>query len=467
MSANRISRREALALLAVGAYGAGGLLLNAGAVAKGISNLLPSDVTLTANRFDGSIIAGKQTAGLQSFAPGAPAPVLRMTQGQPFSAALVNELNEPTTIHWHGLRIPNDQDGVPDLTQPVVETGGRFRYAFTPPDAGTFWYHPHCNTLEQMGHGMTGMLIVDEPYDVGFDSEVVVNLRDFRLGGDGQFIEMFKPRDAARGGTLGTVMTANWQVEPEYEAAAGSLVRLRVAATDVTRLYKLGLTGGAAKLLALDSHPILDQMLPEEVWLGAGQRADFAVRMPSVEGEMVTLLTATGNGPKALVHLRATGADAGRALAELAPLQPNPVAVADLAKAEVIPFTFGWAPGEGLPSSHCGTLGYTFWSINRDSGKASELSEAPLAVLKLGGSYIFRLANETPNNHPIHIHGISFMLLKSNQREIVQRVTDTALLLPNETMDIALVADNPGDWAFHCHVIEHQKSGLAGFIRIA
>lgn len=86
--------------------------------------------------------------------------------------------------------------------------------------------------------------------------------------------------------------------------------------------------------------------------------------------------------------------------------------------------------------------------------------------MKLGKSYVLRLRNESPNAHPIHLHGVSFKLLRSNKRTLPPLVTDTALLLKDETMEVALVADNPGDWAFHCHVIEHQKTGLAGFLRI-
>jgi FtsP/CotA-like multicopper oxidase with cupredoxin domain len=91
---------------------------------------------------------------------------------------------------------------------------------------------------------------------------------------------------------------------------------------------------------------------------------------------------------------------------------------------------------------------------------------APLAVLKPGRSYVLRLRNETPNDHPIHLHGLTFRLLRSNKRPIPPLLTDTALLQSGETMEVALVADNPGDWAFHCHVIEHQKTGLTGYIRV-
>ena len=116
-----------------------------------------------------------------------------------FTADLVNGLNQARTVHWHGLRLPVDEYGAPGLLLDLVTPGARFRYAFTPPDTGIFWYHPHCNTLDQMSPGMTGLLVVREPVDPGFDVDLPVNLRDFRLGFHGQFIELFKLRNSVRG----------------------------------------------------------------------------------------------------------------------------------------------------------------------------------------------------------------------------------------------------------------------------
>ena len=112
-------------------------------------------------------------------------------------------------------------------------------------------------------------------------------------------------------------------------------------------------------------------------------------------------------------------------------------------------------------------MGYTFWSINRTPWPGDASGTGPLAVLKHGKSHILRLRNESPNEHPIHLHGLTFLPIRSNKRAVANNWTDTALLLREETLDIALVADNLGDWAFHCHVIEHQKTGLAGYIRVA
>ena len=90
-----------------------------------------------------------------------PGPEIRLRQGEPVRIVVENKLEQDTTVHWHGIRLPNDMDGVPGLTQAPIKPGQKFTYEFTPPDAGTFWYHPHANSLQQLGRGMAGALIVE------------------------------------------------------------------------------------------------------------------------------------------------------------------------------------------------------------------------------------------------------------------------------------------------------------------
>ncbi|WP_299818036.1 multicopper oxidase family protein [uncultured Roseibium sp.] len=434
----------------------------------GASQAQAADHALTLAGLDHRILPETLTRGMMSFSPDGPPPVLRFKQGVKTTIDVTNALQEASVVHWHGLRIANRMDGVPYLTQYPIEAGQTFRYAFTPPDAGTFWYHPHCNTLEQMARGLTGVLVVEEAQDPGFDRDLPLNIRDFRLGGDGQFIDFFKPRNAARGGTYGTVSTVNWQVDPVYDLEAGSLVRLRLAVTDVTRVGSFEIAGAEAQVIALDSNPLPMPLPASDMLLAPGQRADIALRVPDDESEEVHLVLNRPNGAKVMARFRPRGPSLQRDLRELTALPPNPVAEPDLENAEVLDFVFGWSPeGDAPQSSLCGSLGYTFWSINRVAWPGDLPGPFdPLARLKRGKSYILRLRNETPNDHPIHLHGVSFKLLRSNKRKLPPLVTDTALLRSQETMEVALVADNPGDWAFHCHVIEHQKTGLAGFLRI-
>ncbi|UWQ83776.1 multicopper oxidase family protein [Leisingera caerulea] len=413
------------------------------------------------------------TKGMVSLSPDAPPPVLCGTQGKPMQLQVVNGTEDYTAMHWHGLRIGNAMDGVPYLTQMPIAGGEAFEYEFIPPDAGTYWYHPHCMTMAQMAHGLTGVMVIKEAEDPGFDADQAVNLRDFRLDEDGAFLPYYTARGAARGGTRGNVLTANWLQAPVYDHPAGGLVRLRVVNTDTTRIYKLHLSTDQARIIAWDGHPVEFELpLPsagEPLLVGPGQRVDFAVRMPAEEGQTAGLLAELPGQPtRTMATLRSVGADLARELRELKPLPANPVARPDLSKAEVHDFVFGWTPEGGPPNDgYCGSMGYSFWSINRTpwAGDAAE-GTGPLAVLKQGRSYVLRLRNESPNLHPIHLHGLAFVPISSNLRKLPPLVTDTMLLMKDEVAEIALVADNPGDWAFHCHVIEHQKTGLAGYIRV-
>lgn len=463
-----ISRRTLLkgSALAAAAYG-GGIALPLAHRA-----LASAPAELVAYAASAPLTGKGPTRGAMSYRVGeaaeGPPPVLRIRKGEEFAATLVNRLQEPTTVHWHGLRIANAMDGVPEMTQPYVYPGDTFDYRFTPPDAGTFWYHPHCNTLEQMGRGLTGVIVVEDPADPVFDAEVVLNLRDFRLGGDGQFITQFKPRDAARGGTYGTVRTVNWKQEPAYEAPAGGLVRVRIAATDVTRVYRLALKGGAAKVVSLDGNPIAAPFPLDLYDLGPGQRMDLVLRMPDGEGEVVTLSNVKGSTPWTVASLRAVGANLKRDLNDVAALAANPVPVADLRAAEIIPMDFTATAEHGARPSICGSLGYTFWAINRVAWPGDTADTvAPLAELKLGRSYILRIANRTPHAHPIHLHGMSFHIIASNQPRLLGYPTDTILLQPDERADLALVADNPGQWMLHCHIIEHQKTGMSSYVTVS
>ncbi len=413
------------------------------------------------------------TENMVSTAPDAPPPVLRVKQGDRFVADVINAMADPTAMHWHGIRVPNKMDGVPYLTQwPIIENE-TWRYDFTVGDAGTYWYHPHCMTMQQMALGLTGLFIVEEQRDPGFDGETALNLRDFRLGKDGQFLKLYSARKAARGGTLGTVMTANWQQDPAYDHKSGSLVRLRVGATDTTRIYRLSIEGADGKIIAMDGHPVREPVAwPTEnapLVLGAGQRADIALVMPAQEGKTVVLKHHSGMRSRTLATLRSVGQPFKRNLNELAALPSNEVPDVDLGSSELIELLLGWSP-DGLKPNNglCGSLGYTFWSINRKPWPGDAVKDiGPIAELKLGKSYVLRVRNESPNIHPIHLHGLVFRPLRSNQRKLPSNWMDTITLLRNEVVDIGLVADNPGNWALHCHVIEHQKTGLAGYIRVS
>ncbi|PBB32000.1 multicopper oxidase family protein [Mesorhizobium sp. WSM3868] len=450
------------------AAGAAGIGLSTAGKFAGWAAAKPEPLILKTAGIAAQLMAGAPTKNVLTYGEAGPPPVIRMKKGKPFAARLVNGIDDPTTIHWHGIRVPNKMDGVPFMIQPYVYQGDHFDYAFAPPDAGTFWYHPHCNTLEQMGHGLTGVIVVENPNDPAFDAEVALNLRDWRLGDDGQFIAQFRPRDAARSGTYGTVRTANWLDQPQYDAPAGGLVRLRAAITDVTRIYGFRVDGAEAAVIALDGNPVPQRFAPDALQLGPGQRLELAIRMPDDEGAIVSLRDVRGTKPKVLATLRAVGQSLKRDLRDLGPLESNPVAEVDVAAARRIPLALSATAENVAADSICGSLGYSFWAINKVPWPGDTPDPtAPLAELKLGQSYIIDMENLTPHAHPIHLHGMSFKVLSSSTRAVQPLISDTYLIQPDEKVQLGFVADNPGDWLLHCHIIEHQKTGMTSYLRVA
>lgn len=433
----------------------------------GSASAIPETRILKAAKIQARLTDAGPTRDVLTYGEVGMPPVLRMKKGESFSARLVNGIDDPTTIHWHGVRVPNKMDGVPFLIQPYVYTGDHFDYAFTPPDAGTFWYHPHCNTLIQMGHGLTGVIIVENPKDPRFDAEVVLNLRDWRLGGDGQFIEQFRPRDAAKSGTFGTIRTANWIERPQYDAPSGGLVQLRAAITDVTRIYSFRVQGGDATVIAVDGNPVPQRFPLDVLQLGPGQRLELAVRMPDQEGAVVSLEDVRGTKTSVLATLRSVGSSLRRDVRDLAPLEPNPVEQVDIVSARHIGLALSATAENVSADSICGSLGYSFWAINKVPWPGDTPDPtAPLAELKLGGSYVIDMENLTPRAHPIHLHGMSFTVLSSSKRQVQPLISDTYLIQADEKVQLGFVADNPGDWLLHCHIIEHQKTGMTSYFRV-
>ena len=413
-------------------------------------------------------------------------PVLTARQGETFSTRFYNRIPSPSTVHWHGIRVPFAMDGVPLLTQNPVFPGESFSYRFSIPDAGTYWYHPHYASLDQIGRGLSGLLVVHEKDDPGYDADLPLLLRDWRLDEAGAWQALSTPRTAARAGTFGGVHTVNWRMQPRYEVPAGGLVRLRLCNTDVTRIFRVIPKGAPAIVVALDGHPVAQPFPLGREMLGPGMRIDVVVRMPDEVGGLFELRNVSSSHPWTMVQLVAQGTSRRRLLSDICPLPLNPVSHPDLDQAAVrtIRMDFNAAPGGGS--------GMSLWSINKRSwienvGRdpnqpafpllpGQDFSQAraaicgggdPLETLEYGRSYMFELNNFTPHLHPIHIHGLTFMLVSSNRRRIrAGQFTDTALLLPKERLKIALVADNIGEWMVHCHIIEHQIFGMMGTIKV-
>ena len=412
----------------------------------------PLDLQLVPGHFSPAWGYGGQAPGVE----------LRCRQGEELRVRFINHLPEATTVHWHGIRLPLEMDGVPYVSQAPVLPGEFFDYHFIPPDAGTYWYHPHQSSSEQLGRGLVGPLIVEEREPSGFRHERTLCLKSWHVDEQGNFTEFSVPREAAREGTRGRLSTINAQSMPTLELPAGQVVRLRLLNVDNTITYRLNMPEAEVRIYALDGNPIEPRPLGKDYWLGPGMRIDLALKAPPAGVELPLR-----NGPLRLATFK--GVAHGDGSSEWPPALPaNPIAEPDLAKAETLHFNFEWAATLVSPADEAAGR-YKYWQIN---GKAWDINDKtcadrPIAKLKKDGHYIFVLRNMAQYQHPIHLHGLAFKVLDSNRRKIEPYFTDTFLLGKNETARIAFVADNPGVWMFHCHVIDHMETGLMAAIEIA
>lgn len=423
---------------------------------------------------------GGKALPLWTFEEASPLPVVRVQAVQPFEAHIKNSLTrtgEHITIHWHGLRIPNAEDGVPYMTQKPILPGETGRYAFTPPDTGTYFFHTHCNAVEHVGRGLAGVLIVDGDEAQRSDADIVLVMKDWRLSPDGAFLPFTTDDGAAKAGTSGTVRSINGVTKPTIAVPASANVRVRLLNVDVTRISEIGFEGGAAVIVAVDGNPC--PPLPLTSWrLGPASRIDLLVRSPKAGGVM-RVVDYFAAEPVVLAELAATGASVRRDPFVAKPLRQSPYARPDLKNAERLPFLFSaTATGEavaalgGLGGIEIGALCLTrrtFWAINKQAWPSADHKDLgpPLAKLQSGKTYIFELHNLTPHAHPIHIHGHTFDVLNSNLRKLPPHRADTVFLIPKERMEVAFVAGLPGRWMFHCHILEHQETGMMGYLDVS
>jgi FtsP/CotA-like multicopper oxidase with cupredoxin domain len=412
----------------------------------------------------------------------APFPVYRMSAGEMLDVTLRNALPEHTSIHWHGVRGPNAMDGVPYVTQMPVQPGESFSYRFAPPDPGTFFFHPHCNTAAQLGRGLAGVLIVEDEANA-FADDVVCVLKDWRVAKDGSFLPFITPDGAGRGGTFGTLRTINGQVSPEISVPAGADVRVRVLNVDATRVSDIGVQGAEARIIAIDGNALVPFAL--DTWrLGPAMRMDLALRTPLAGGK-VALVDYFAAEPVILATFVAKGEPRQNGSAPIAEPETAKLALPDVANAEPhelklsasatasdyadVPAPIILPGGQkiDLLDSLCSTS-RTLWAIDGKPWPQTghQRLPPPLMTFARGTSARIQLTNTTPHVHPMHVHGHTFRVLSANKLKRPEHWADTVLVLPEERVEIAFVADNPGNWMIHCHIIEHQDTGMMGWFRV-
>lgn len=408
-----------------------------------------------------------------------PGPAIRVRQGERVRVSVENALPQDTTVHWHGMRIPIAMDGVPHLSQPPIAPGESFLYDFEAKDAGTFWYHPHVRGFEQLDRGLHGVVVVEEPDPIAVDRDEVWVLDDWRLDQGAQVADNFAhPMDLSHAGRVGNTVTVNGRIVEEMPVRAGERVRLRLVNVANARHFALSFEGHSPRIVAYDGQPVT----PHEpagglVILGPAMRADLVIDMAARPGSRLSVIDrfyegreyrlldlAYADGPP----LRDDPLDAPMALA------PNPVPEPDLSDPQRMTIDFeGGAMGRmtgGMMNGRWTDIrtmarAGKMWTVNGVAA-TGEVME-PIVTLPRGRTALFTLRNRTGWLHPMHLHGHHFRVLSRNRAPTPHREwRDTVLMYPDDEIEIAFVADNPGDWLFHCHVLEHMAGGMLGVVRV-
>jgi FtsP/CotA-like multicopper oxidase with cupredoxin domain len=425
-----------------------------------------------------------------------PGPEIRVPKGRRVRIAIKNRLPQDTTIHWHGIRVPNAMDGAPNVTQPPIESGVTFVYEFSPPDAGTYWYHPHLHSAEQVGRGLAGPFIVEELEPPAVDRDIVWILGDFRLKRDGSIAAGFNnSMEGGMSGRVGNTVTINGRIADSFPVKSGERIRLRLINAAAARIFRLEFKGLQPIVISYDGQPV-EPHAPEglRVVLGPAMRIDLLIDMIGLPGTRSPILDTFYKGlPFKLVEFAYTDDQPlKRALPPPAKLAANSIPEPDVSAATRHEVTLTGGMGGGMMGDMDGMMrgmdgmggmmggmggmmggmgmmmSGPMWEMNGVAMPANMTGPMePILTLTRGQSYILAVDNRTAWHHPIHLHGHSFRVITRNGNPTQYREwRDTVLVPPHEKTELAFVADNPGDWMFHCHILDHQEGGMMSVIRV-
>jgi FtsP/CotA-like multicopper oxidase with cupredoxin domain len=471
-----IDRRGFLVLAAVGTA-AGAAACSSGANEGTKPDSRARTVVADMNPSETDVDLGGVTVRTWTYTGSVPAKEIRLTRGDRLRSTVTNGLPQPTTVHWHGLAIPNPMDGVPVLTQAPIASGAKFDYEFTPPDAGTYYLHSHFGT--QMDRGMYGPLIIENPDDgKDYDDELVVVLDDW-IDGTGTtpdlVLENLKKtgmKPMTMGGPMSSptaplgsdggdvtypyyLINGRTTTDPRVvDYPAGQRIRLRVINAGADTAFRVAVPGTELDVTHTDGFPVVTRRAGSVI-LGMGERFDAIVTV----GSSAPLIAAPeGKDGHAQLNLRVAGVPANVDVDAF---------VKTLRTSEVLnTATLTPTPDVVLPQGDPDTVlalrlagplaGYT-WPIN------GKLYDPPNDGITVGAGKRVRLrfANDSMMFHPMHLHGHTFQVVRPGGPGPRK---DTVLVPPMTTVEVDFDTNNPGKWIVHCHNEYHLESGMATFV---
>jgi FtsP/CotA-like multicopper oxidase with cupredoxin domain len=372
-----------------------------------------------------------------------PGPVIEARVGDVLEVSLTNRLTEPTTLHWHGLRLPAPMDGT-DMVQRPVEPGETFVYRIALLDAGTFWYHSHSNEATQVRRGMYGALIVRGPNEPVLDRERVLVLSDASVEATGE-LSTTVPRE----GRNGNVRLVNGAPEPELMMWGGQVERWRVINASSARYVRLLIGGQPFMALGTGGGLLEAPVQRRDVLLTPGDRIDIAVG-PFEPGAVVSVVSEP--------YDRGFGAGEAERFATLlvGPAAPSQAAVPErlrvitpLVEGPVVPTR------EVRFSERADMHGEVDFLINGNQHHRAD----PIVV---GELQVWDIVNTSRLDHPFHLHGFFFQVLERDGAPPAFRSWEDTVNVPaGGRVRIAWMPDDRlGEWMYHCHILEHHAAGM-------
>lgn len=427
-----------------------------------------------------------------------PGPLLRVKQGSAFTVNVTNSIDLPTSIHWHGLRIDNANDGAVGVTQNEIAAGDSFTYTVKVPDEGIYWYHTHLREDLQQPMGLYGNILV-APADANaynpVNREEVLAISDLLLDESGHPVPFgTKDADHTLMGRFGNAMLVNGDTQYNLNVSKGEVVRFYMTDTANTRMFRIDFGGVKMKLVGGDNGRYEKEQFVDSVTLSPSERAivdvlfdkagTYAI-MHRTPDRAYTLGTVTVGAASVSpsyakeFNTRATHADV---VSDIDPFRssfekaPDHTLVLDMSMMGGMMGggMMGGIPENGIEweenSMNAMSMNSMMkWKlVDQETGAANDKL---VYTTKVGEKVKIRIINKKdsahPMQHPIHFHGQRFLVLSDNDVKTDDFVwKDTVLVPAGHTVDILLDASNPGDWMFHCHIAEHLSNGMMGMLKV-
>jgi FtsP/CotA-like multicopper oxidase with cupredoxin domain len=421
------------------------------------------EVDLTARVADVEVAPGK-IVHAWTYDGSLPGPLIRARVGDRVIVHFTNNLPEPTTIHWHGIRVPIEMDGVPDISQPAMTTGDTFTYDFVVRDAGLYWYHPHVMSAAQVGFGLYGALLVEDPDDgVNVADELTLVLSD--IGFDAKGV-LESPDSGGPAGMVfgreGASLLANGRIAPTLRVRSGAPERWRIVNTAKSRFFLLDLKGQPFYVIGSDGGLQEKPTTVDRLLVTPGERVDVVVAPKGAANATVPL--------RALLYNRGYGSVEYRQIENVltiaftgdAPLQTPPmplvhrdIVVADMTTATKVDVVLTLPPADFEGKSEFQVNGVPYW-------------KAKPYLASLGEKQIWTVKNDSKFAHPFHLHGFFFLPLDEHLQPIHPLAwKDTLNVAVGGTVRFLVNFDErPGMWMFHCHILDHAEGGLMGHVQV-